>query len=49
MAVYWQRFTFGALAGVAVFYLARRGMIGTEAQNYANKAATTAIIEGVPF
>lgn len=49
MSKYWQRFGLSAAVTIAVFYVARRGMIGTEAQTYAMKISTAEIIPGVNF
>ena len=48
MSAYYRKMLLGGAAATALFFLARRGYLGTQAQSYANSIGTADIIAGVP-
>ena len=49
MSAYYRKLALGAAAFTALFFVARRGYLGTQAQSYATSASTADIITGVPL
>lgn len=49
MTAHYQKIAIGAAVTLAIFYAARRGFMGQDAQAYATDLSTRPIIEGVNF